>query len=192
MKHVRFGKKIVETLGFCAFTLIAVSGGLFIFRGEVKPVEEVADGIPCLPGIGKVESTLTAYQPKIKIMETVLSEPPPSAGYTREQLASRGERTATVFQGIASWYGGSDGLDGSITASGEIFSAEAYTAAHRTLPFGTAVRVTYLRTGISTVVRINDRGPFIAGRIIDLSRAAAAAIGLLPDGTGLVELELVN
>ncbi|MEW5785092.1 MAG: septal ring lytic transglycosylase RlpA family protein [Bacillota bacterium] len=192
MKHVCFSKKILETLSFCAFALITVSGGLFFLRGEVKPSKEEADGFPCLPGTGKVESTLTAYRPKAPVLVSIPPELSPSPGYTREQVASRGERTSTVIQGAASWYGGSDGLDGSVTASGEIFSSAAYTAAHRTLPFGTAVRVTYLRTGISTVVRINDRGPFIAGRIIDLSRAAAAAIGLFPDGTGMVQLEILD
>lgn len=72
---------------------------------------------------------------------------------------------------------------GQKTASGEIFNQNALTAAHRTLPFGTMVRVTNKRNGKSVVVRINDRGPFIAGRVIDLSRAAAFAIGIRGLGT---------
>ncbi len=77
------------------------------------------------------------------------------------------------------------------TASGERFSARAFTAAHRTLPFGTRVRVTCCRTGRSTIVRVNDRGPFVRGRIIDLSPAAAAGIGLSRK-TGLTAVEITR
>lgn len=79
--------------------------------------------------------------------------------------------------GMASYYGGSDGLCGHKTANGERLNCNAMTAAHRTLPFGTMVRVTHDHTGRSVVVRISDRGPFIHGRIIDLSPAAAHALG---------------
>lgn len=78
--------------------------------------------------------------------------------------------------GQASWYG--PGFHGRRTASGEIFNTQDMTAAHRTLPFGARVRVTNHRTGRSTIVRINDRGPYAHGRVIDLSRASAEAIGL--------------
>ena len=78
--------------------------------------------------------------------------------------------------GKASWYG--PGFHGRKTANGEVFNANALTAAHRTLPFGTRVRVTHRATGRSVVVRINDRGPFVHGRVIDLSRASAQAIGM--------------
>ena len=87
--------------------------------------------------------------------------------------AAAGESAAS---GLASWYG--PGFHGKRTASGEKFDAGALTAAHRTLPFGTQVRVVNKRTGRSVVVRINDRGPHARGRIIDLSRAAAHAVGL--------------
>jgi rare lipoprotein A len=73
-----------------------------------------------------------------------------------------------------------------------VFNNNAFTAAHRTLPFGTKVKVTNARTGLSVIVRINDRGPFIAGRIIDLSRAAAHKVGLLHRGTGTVRLEIIS
>lgn len=81
-----------------------------------------------------------------------------------------------VQNGRASWYG--PGFHGRKTASGETFNTHALTAAHRTLPFGTKVRVVNKRTGKSVVVRINDRGPYAHGRVIDLSRASAQAIGL--------------
>lgn len=77
---------------------------------------------------------------------------------------------------MASWYG--PGFHGRRTASGERFNTGAFTAAHRTLPFGTRVRVVNQTTGRSVVVRINDRGPFVRGRVIDLSKAAARAIGV--------------
>jgi rare lipoprotein A len=90
-------------------------------------------------------------------------------------------------EGLASWYGGK--FQGRQTASGEVFDTNQFTAAHKGLPFGTIVKVTSLESGLSTVVRINDRGPFIPGRIIDLSRAAAAAIGLTKQGVASVRIE---
>jgi rare lipoprotein A len=79
-------------------------------------------------------------------------------------------------RGKASWYG--PGFQGRLTANGERFNTNAYTAAHKTLPFGTKVKVTNARTGRSVVVRINDRGPYAHGRVIDLSKASARAIGI--------------
>jgi rare lipoprotein A len=89
--------------------------------------------------------------------------------------------------GLASWYGNAHA--GHRTASGEPFNPEAMTAAHRTLPLGAMVRVTNVENGRSIVVRINDRGPENAGRIIDLSRAAADALGFRTNGTAQVRLE---
>lgn len=94
-----------------------------------------------------------------------------------------------VFQmGEASWYGPAHA--GNHTANGEIFDPEALTAAHRKLPFGTIVTVENPSTGQSVDVRINDRGPFVDGRIIDLSHAAARRIGLEKQGVGLVVLRM--
>jgi len=92
-----------------------------------------------------------------------------------------------VQAGEASYY--ADSLDGNKTASGAPYDKDAMTAAHRTLPFGTKVKVTYLKTGKSVEVVINDRGPHVKGRIIDLSRAAARVLGLIEDGHGKVRLE---
>lgn len=92
--------------------------------------------------------------------------------------------------GVASYYAAK--FHGRRTASGEAFDNGAMTAAHRSLPFGTMVRVTNVRTGESVVVRINDRGPFTKGRLIDLSRAAAEQIGIVRAGHGTVELELIE
>jgi rare lipoprotein A len=89
-------------------------------------------------------------------------------------------------EGLASWYGAQ--FAGKPTASGEPFDPTALTAAHRTLPFGACVRVTSVASGKSVQVRINDRGPFVAGRMIDLSEAAAAQVGLTTEGVGPVRL----
>ncbi len=106
--------------------------------------------------------------------------------------SSRSGQTGNVMEGEASWYGYGDGFQGSKTASGEVFDKNELTAAHPTLPFGTMVRVTYLKTGHSVEVRINDRGPFDKKRIIDLSMAAAEAIGLRPAGIGTVRIEVLE
>ena len=97
---------------------------------------------------------------------------------------------AQSLEGQASWYG--PGFHGRQTANGETFNQNALTAAHPSLPFGTEVRVTYASTGESVVVRINDRGPYAHGRVIDLSREAADEIGLLNAGVGEVRLEVVG
>jgi rare lipoprotein A len=89
-----------------------------------------------------------------------------------------------IQNGKASWYG--PGFHGKRTASGETFNTNELTAAHRTLPFGTKVKVVNKQTGRSVVVRINDRGPYAHGRVIDLSRASAQAIGI--DGVGSVSV----
>jgi rare lipoprotein A len=89
--------------------------------------------------------------------------------------------------GIASWYGAD--FDGRKTANGETYNMYAMTAAHRTLPFNTRVRVTHLGNGRQIEVRINDRGPFVPGRIIDLSKSGAAALGMLDEGTARVRIE---
>ena len=93
-------------------------------------------------------------------------------------------------RGIASWYGRQ--FHGRSTASGETFDMYGLTAAHRNLPFGTRVKVTNLENKKSVVVRINDRGPWIKGRIIDLSYAAAKKIGMIEKGVVKVRVELIQ
>ncbi|RLA13092.1 MAG: septal ring lytic transglycosylase RlpA family protein [Gammaproteobacteria bacterium] len=92
--------------------------------------------------------------------------------------------------GEASYY--ADSLDGNKTASGARYNKNALTAAHRTLALGSLVKVTYLKTGKSVEVVINDRGPYAKNRIIDLSRAAAQRLGLIDDGHGTVKVEVIN
>ena len=95
-----------------------------------------------------------------------------------------------VVQGAASWYG--PGFYGRTTANGERFSQGTLTAAHRTLPFGTKVRVTNLWNGRTAVIRINDRGPFIDHRVIDLGHGAASHLGLTVSGIAQVKLEVLR
>jgi rare lipoprotein A len=95
-----------------------------------------------------------------------------------------------VQEGGASWYGLEE--KGRPTASGEIMDPEGFTAAHKSLPFGTVVRVDDLDTGRSVVVTINDRGPFIAGRIIDLSYASARALGIVQKGVAPVRIQVMG
>jgi rare lipoprotein A len=94
---------------------------------------------------------------------------------------------ATAQTGMASYY-----KSGRLTANGERFNPNGYTAAHRSLKFGTKVRVTNLRNGRSVVVRINDRGPYVSGRIIDLTYGAAIAVGLHDTGIAQVQVAVVN
>ncbi|MDK3156471.1 septal ring lytic transglycosylase RlpA family protein [Kamptonema cortianum] len=112
---------------------------------------------------------------------------PMGCSSTRSTPAWSGEG---IQKGQASWYGGK--FHGRKTASGEMYDMNRMTAAHRTLPFGTVVRVTNLKNGKTTTVRINDRGPFVKGRIIDLSRAAAVEIDMTQDGVVPVEVVVVR
>lgn len=146
------------------------------------------------------------------------SPPPPSPGPTRPQPAPsppaagvpdrplrpwekpyvvNGERfdplldhQGFVEEGIASWYGAD--FHGKKTSNGEIYDMHAMTAAHKTLPLGVWVRVRNLKTGQEQVLRVNDRGPFVAGRVIDLSYAGAQALGLVGPGTAPVRVEALG
>jgi rare lipoprotein A len=93
-------------------------------------------------------------------------------------------------RGIASWYG--DDFDGWVTASGDIYDIYGLTAAHRTLPLGTMLRVTNVVNGRQVTIRVNDRGPYVNGRILDLSYAAARELEMVRDGISAVYLEVVG
>ena len=95
--------------------------------------------------------------------------------------------SGNLYRGYASWYD-----EPQMTASGERFDKNAFTAAHRTLPMGTHVRVTNVKNGKSVVVRINDRGPYSHGRIIDLSKAAARQLDMIDAGVAPVTLEVLK
>jgi rare lipoprotein A len=105
-------------------------------------------------------------------------------------VLAQGLQAEEFQRGIASWYGGK--FQGRRTASGEVFDTYQFTAAHRTLPFGTVVKVTNLENRRAVTVRINDRGPFVDGRVIDLSYAAANTLDMVRSGVARVGLEIVS
>lgn len=111
------------------------------------------------------------------------------SGSSPRSSSASGE-SSDRLDGIASYY--AEEFNGRRTASGEVYDMEELTAAHPTLPFNTRVKVTNLENGKSVVVRINDRGPFKKGRILDLSYRAARVIGLVSEGTAPVRLEVVS
>lgn len=123
----------------------------------------------------------------VGLLAACQSAPPPQTFIPRTTVDERPHFTQV---GIASWYGRH--FHGNQTADGERFDMNALTAAHRTLPFNSYVRVTDLANGRSVVVRINDRGPYDGHRIIDLSARAARELGITDDGTARVRLELVD
>lgn len=123
---------------------------------------------------------ITEITPPVEIAPEPKPEPKPAPARDIRSIGS----------GVASYYG--KRFHGRLTANGERFNMNAMTAAHKTLPFGTKVRVTNKRNGKSVVVRINDRGPFIKGRHIDLSRGAATRIGLIATGHARVKLDIVD
>jgi rare lipoprotein A len=114
------------------------------------------------------------------------TEHPPKNTATRTGAG----KVLLTLEGVASYYAGD--FHGKRTSNGETFDMNALTAAHRTFPFGTKVRVTNLENDKSVIVRVNDRGPFKEGRIVDLSLGAAKAIDLVQTGTARVKLEVLQ
>jgi rare lipoprotein A len=144
-----------------------------------------------VPSAEKPDDLMPSKLPKMILVISIAA----IAGCSRSENEERDERPARtekqpnfVQTGMASWYG--RGLKGGKTASGERFDPEELTAAHRTLPFGATVRVTNLRNKRSVVVRITNRGPFIRGRIIDVSPAAARELRMVKSGVARVRLEV--
>jgi len=97
---------------------------------------------------------------------------------------------AYAYTGVASWYG--PGFYGNRTANGEIYRPGTFTIAHRSLPFGTRVRITNLNNGRSAIARVNDRGPYVGGRIADLGQGIASYLGVTSSGLADVRLEVLN
>ena len=118
------------------------------------------------------------------------TRPPATVPHSARRNRTEAPLPADVYEeeGTASWYGGGDGFAGRPTASGEIFDPALLTAAHRTLPLGTWIEVENLDTHQKVVVKVNDRGPFVRGRMLDLSKAAANRIGML--GTGMADVRI--
>jgi len=138
--------------------------------------KQVTVAVPPAPPIGQQPSTESGEAKPLETQEAIEIAPD-----TKPLL---------VETGIASWYGAP--YHNRRGSNGEIYDMHAMTAAHRTLPLGSIVRVTDTATGSSALVRITDRGPFIEGRIVDLSQAAAKKIGLVQKGTAQVRLEVLK
>jgi rare lipoprotein A len=140
------------------------------------------------------KTTMLACLPLLAflILSGCASALPGDTGSAASATSSRGTTTssATYQTGEASWYG--KRYHGRTTASGAPFDMNAMTAAHKKLPFGTVVRVTDVATGRSVQVTNNDRGPFIPGRIIDLSRGAAVKLGIIDSGVAKVRVEVLG
>lgn len=136
-------------------------------------------------------SSSSPYTPAADaVIRDVAPSPSWEERFLRQMPASpKGLLQLAAATGQASWYG--PGFYGNRTASGEVLRPGTYTAAHRSLPFGTRVRVTNLNNGRSAVVRINDRGPFTGGRIIDLAHGAATDLGVTASGVATVRLEVL-
>ncbi len=129
--------------------------------------------------------------PASRASRPILGSPPHSTHAPTQMLPVILPQVSTVSQtGVASWYG--PRFHGKRTASGEVYNQHALTAAHKTLPLGSRAVVTNLNTGQSVEVRINDRGPFTKGRVIDLSQAAARLVGVVGPGVAPVKVEVLS
>jgi rare lipoprotein A (peptidoglycan hydrolase) len=132
-------------------------------------------------------STMATSVPLPRQEQLQADRPPEAVKKTRKTGSLRNR---LMQLGKASWYG--PGFHGKPTASGEVFDQSLMTAAHNTFPLGSRAKVTNLENGHSVEVRINDRGPYAAGRIIDVSRAAAGALGIVGPGVAPVQVEVVS
>ncbi len=139
------------------------------------------------PGHAQTAPVLVPATVQSSALEGGFALPDQSPAVPATDTDDAGEHVGT---GLASWYGKE--LKGRRTASGEPFDPAGFTAAHRSLPFGSLVRVTNTGTGKSVVVRINDRGPFTHKRMIDVSQAAARELGLIGPGSGQVSISLLS
>ena len=166
---------LMGILAGCGATSRPVQPARFLPAAPVAPVVTPLRSAPELPPAPKS----TSASPPPAQRTAVPFEPPPVVRPAR-----------FVQTGIASWYG--PGFHGKRTANGEIYDQYALTAAHQSLPLGTQVRVTNLENGRAIKVRINDRGPFVGGRIIDLSLTAAKSIGVYAPGTAAVRVEVLS
>jgi len=140
--------------------------------------------------IGLATARLSIAQSPNATAPAALPAPSPAAAQLAASPPAAAPKSADAMEGLAAVY--SDKLNGRKTASGQAFRQSELTAAHPTLPFGTKVRVTNTQNNKSIEVRIDDRGPTQAGRVIDLSSAAAAKIGIRKTGTAPVKLEVVG
>lgn len=176
------------------FVLMVAVSGLVALRSGTDALTAEA----LIPAPAQTDSAHTAAADAPPTAEKVPAASaeagPREAARSKDAARSRsesGEHAGTrIAAGEASFYG--HRFAGRLTASGERFNPDHLTAAHRTLPFGSKVRVTNASNGRSVVVRVSDRGPYVDGRLIDVSRAAAERLGMIQSGTATVTLELIS
>ena len=150
----------------------------------------VAVALAAFTATGTAQAVTTADSPRVEALAEVVAElPEQTAPIYAPAVAEPEARYEKIGQGVASYYGNE--LAGNRTASGERFNPHGLTAAHRTLPLGTKLRVTNMANGKSVIVRVNDRGPFVGRRLIDVSLGAAQQIQMVRSGTAQVRLEIV-
>jgi rare lipoprotein A len=176
----RFTVLAVSTLTILGAGGIAGAGGIDILGADAPDLAGGSDVVAA----GGIASTVA----ELPELDTPTRVRVPRPAPTPERSERTAETVRRSWSGVASWYGAA--FAGRTTADGSSFNPNELTAAHKQLPFGSLVRVTNPRNGRSVVVEITDRGPFVAGREIDLSRAAAEAIGLRSQGTGRVGVEV--
>jgi len=162
-------------------SLFLLGGFALLLSGSSNANPVLATKSPAIPEIPATKSVA------LRNVETPGSEP---EALKKPAAPALPFAVRSVSTGEASWYG--PGFYGNRTANGELFRPGTLTAAHRTLPFGTKVRVTNLWNGRSAIVRINDRGPFHGRRVIDLAHGAASQLGLISSGIAQVKLEVLQ
>ncbi|MFH0702997.1 MAG: septal ring lytic transglycosylase RlpA family protein [bacterium] len=171
------------TIGKENNTIVGRAGNLVLITADAKTAKSlgISESKLALEWVNNIREALGS--PKIvRDYSLIASRSSVSAAFARN--------IGKEEIGIASWYGGK--FHGRRAANGSIFNKHEFTAAHKTFPFGALVKVTNLKNNKSCVVKITDRGPFVCGRVIDLSRAAAKEIGILSSGTSRVKLEIIG
>ena len=163
------------TLGACVQTPLVTQ-----HRAAVAPIQEVTPEADAPVRVVRRASVVRRA--------AVASRKRIALATSKRQASKPAASTRDAAHGLASYYR----FEGRRTASGETFAGSELTAAHRTLPFGTKLRVTNLTTGQSVMVRVNDRGPFIQGRVVDVSHSAAEALGMTQQGVAKVKLDVVQ
>lgn len=174
-------------------TVTMLSGAI---SGSAALLPVVASDFLALDGAEPIDPLDLVIEPTAPQLQATLSSDevksvvaPPAAELPKPKLKVV-PQVVKVITGEASWYG--PGFYGNRTANGEVYKPGTMTAAHRTLPFGTKVRVTNLWNGRTAVIRINDRGPFVDHRVIDLGHGAASDLGLVASGIAQVKLEVLR
>lgn len=171
-----------RAVALATLALLVLPAG--VGRAEAPVATTVATAFADL---GPAQTEPFADSTAVDVTEVAPAAPAPVAP---SDLPLSAQVATMLDTGMASYYGRE--LAGNRTASGEAFDPTDLTAAHRTLPFGTRLRVTNQRTGQSVVVRVNDRGPYARGRVLDLSQAAAEQIGMVRTGSARVSIELLQ